>query len=139
MAIVQAACNSFKQELFEGLHQPEDEYRIALYTSEADLDADTTTYTTVGEVVGDGYTAGGEVLQGYTPGYASGVAWVDWTTDPTWAESSITARGAVIYNATRGNAAVAVLDFGEDVTSTNDTFTVTLPVPGAATAIVRIT
>lgn len=139
MAITQAACNSFKRQLFQGLHQPGDEYRLALYTSDADLNADTATYTATGEVSGAGYVAGGVALQGYEPGYASNVAWIDWTTDPTWEESTITARGALIYNATRSNAAVAVLDFGEDVSSTNDTFTVTLPAPGAATAIVRIT
>lgn len=139
MAITQAVCNSFKEELFEGIHGPADVYKIALYESTATLDATTTAYTTVGEVTGTGYTAGGVTLQGYTPGSASGVAWIDWTTDPSWANATITARGALIYNDTEvGKPAIAVLDFGADISSTNDTFTVTLPAAGASTSIIRI-
>lgn len=138
MAITQAVCNQFKEDLLAGVHQPADDYKIALYESTATLDAATTAYTVTGEVSGTGYTAGGVSLQGYTAGSGSNVAWVDWTTDPSWANATITARGALIYNATRTNAAVAVLDFGADISSTNDTFTVTLPAAGASTAIVRV-
>lgn len=139
MAITQAVCDSFKAELLEGLHDPSDDYKIALYTDSATLDASTTAYTTSGEVTGDGYTAGGVSLQGYTAGSGSGVAWIDWTTDPSWSDATITAAGALIYNATQtGDPALAVLDFGEDISSTADTFTVTMPAAGSSTAIIRI-
>ena len=138
MAITQAATNQLKADVLAGVHQPGDDYKIALFTSAATLGAATTAYSTTNEVSGTGYTAGGASLQGYTPGAASGVAWIDWATDPSWANATITARGALIYNATRANKALGVLDFGADISSTADTFTVTLPAAGATTAIIRI-
>lgn len=131
MAITTAVCNSYKQEAMQGVHQPADDYKLALYASSATLDATTTAYTATGEVTGTGYTAGGKSLTGFTSGLASGTAYIDFD-DPVWSAATITARGAIIYNATRSNAAVVVLDFGSDIISTAGDFTVTLPAPGAS-------
>jgi hypothetical protein len=138
MSITAAVTNSFKQELFAGVHVAGDTYKIALFTSAAALDKTTTAYAATNEVTGAGYTAGGQTLTGYTPGFASDTAWIDWSTDPSWASATFTARGALIYNATKGNKAVAVLDFGSDISATAGTFTVQLPAPAAATAVVRL-
>ena len=138
MTISAAVTNSYKQEILQGVHAAADVYKIALYTSAAALDATTTAYTATGEVSGTGYTAGGQNLQGFTVGGSGGTAWLDFTTDPSWANATITARGALIYNSSKGNKAVAVLDFGADISSTNGTFQVTLPAAAAATALVRV-
>ena len=137
MAITAAVCNSYKQEKFSGTHSSADTYKIALYTSTATLDATTTAYSATNEVSGTGYTAGGATLSGFTTGGSGNTAWLDFTTDPTWPASTITARGALIYNSSKSNKAVAVLSFGGDITSTADTFKVTLPVADAANALVR--
>lgn len=137
MAITTAICNSYKLELLQGIHEAADEYRIALYTAAVDLNKDTTAYSTTNEVVGTGYTAGGAVLAGFTTALSGDTAYIDWTTDPSWASSTITARGCLIYNATKANRAVAVYDFGANVSSTNGTFTAVLPAAGA-TAVIRI-
>lgn len=137
MPITTAGPNSFKQEILAGIHQAGDTYLIALYTSAATLSKATTVYTVAHEVVGAGYVAGGQVLAGYTPQLFADTAVVDWTS-PVWPGSTITARGALVYNASRGNRAVAVLDFGTDITSTAGPFTVSFPTPGAATSLVRV-
>lgn len=136
MAITQALCNSYKQEVLQGVHEAADTYKIALFTSAATLDKTTTAYSATNEVSGTGYSAGGVALSGYTTGLSGDTAYIDFA-DPSWAAASITARGAVIYNSSQSNKAVAVLDFGADFTSTAGTFTVVLPAAGA-TAIVRI-
>jgi hypothetical protein len=138
MAITACIPTQCKIDLLAGVHLAADVYKIALYTSAANLDATTTAYTASGEVVGAGYTATGINMVGYTPGSSGTTAWIDWTTDPSWATATITARGAMIYNSTRSNKAVAILDFGADITSTAGTFTVTLPAAAAGTAVVRI-
>lgn len=139
MAITAAFCNSFKQELLAMTpHTPADVYKMALFQSTAALSKATTAYSATGEVTGAGYIAGGATLTGFSPTLDTDTAVLDWTTDPTWPSSTITARGALIYNSSRANKAVAVLDFGADVTSTNGTFTVTLPAPTAAAGLVRI-
>lgn len=139
MAITAAVCNSFKQEILSGVHTNAHTYKIALFTSAATLGATTTTYAATNEVAnGNGYTTGGATLTGFTTSLDSGTAILDFTTDPTWAASSFTARGALIYNSSVSNKAVAVLDFGSDITSTSDTFTVTFPAAVAATGLVRI-
>lgn len=139
MAITAAICNSFKQELLAMTpHTAADVYKIALYTSAAALSKATTAYTATGEVSGTGYTAGGATLSGFAVTLDTDTAVLDWTTDPTWASSTITARGALIYNSSRTNKAVAVLDFGSDITSTAGTFTVQLPAATAAAGLVRI-
>lgn len=139
MAITQALCNSYKQEVLQGVHLAADVYKIALYTSTATLDKTTTVYAATNEVAnGNGYATGGLTMAGFTTGLSGDTAYIDFTTDPQWTAASITARGALIYNSTRANKAVAVLDFGADITSTNDNFTITLPAAGA-TALIRIT
>jgi hypothetical protein len=136
MAMYQGQTTSFKQELYEGVHDfLTDTFNIALYTNSASLSADTTVYTTTGEVVGTGYSAGGEVLTGVTVASADGVAYVNFSS-VTWNPASFTCRGALIYNASQGNKSVAVLDFGADKTATIS-FTVQMPTTGATTALIR--
>jgi hypothetical protein len=137
--ITQTLCNAFKLNLLKGLEDfdpaSSSVYKIALYDSTANLDANTTIYATTNEVVGSGYTAGGQTLTKVTPSLSGSTAIVTFD-NVTWNPASFTTRGALIYNATTG-AAVAVLNFGEDKTAVN-TFTVTFPVANANTAIIRI-
>lgn len=138
MPISQAMCSSFKQQILLGEHDMDtDVIKIALYTSAATLSAATTVYTTSNEVVGTGYTAGGNTLSGATVTLTGTTAFVDFS-DTSWTTATITARGALIYNSSKSNKAVAVLDFGADKTSTAGTFTVQFPVNDATNAIVRI-
>ena len=136
MTITTALCNSFKQEVLEGVHSSGDTYKIALYSSAATLGAATTAYSTTNEVSGTGYTAGGATLSGLLTGLSGSTAYMTFS-DPSWANASITARGCLIYNSSKSNKAVAAFDFGGDVTSTNGTFTVDLPAAGAS-ALIRI-
>jgi len=138
MAITQAMCTSFKEDLFQKEQDLDtDTIKIALYTSSATLDASTTAYTATNEVSGTGYTAGGETLTGATIGTSGTTAYVDFD-DPEWTSASFTARGALIYNdTTAGDNAIAVLDFGGDFTVSSGTFRIVFPAAGA-TAILRI-
>jgi hypothetical protein len=147
MNIAQTATTSFKVELPQGVHNfgptSPDTFKIALYTAAATLDASTAVYTTTGEVVGAGYTAGGNTLTiNVTPVAANnsaGVSTAYWSfANTTWAGATFTARGALIYNATENNKSVAVLDFGSDKTVSNTTFQIVFPTPDANSAIVRI-
>lgn len=137
MAITQTTCTSFKVELLTGTHDfSSDTFKIALYTGSATINADTTVYTTPNEVSAAGYTAGGNTLTVSTTPTSSGtIAYVSFS-NTSWS-SALTARGALIYNSSKSNKAVAVLDFGADKTSTS-TFTVTFPAADATSAIVRI-
>lgn len=141
MPITQAVCTSFKVELFRGIHDfrtTGDSFKIALYTSTATLDAATTAYTATNEVVGTGYTATGAVLTNVNPTSSGTTAFTDFA-DASWASSTITARGAMMYNDTEvGDPSVGVLDFGSDYTSTNGTFSVVFPAADASNAILRI-
>lgn len=141
MAITQAMCTSFKVELLQGVHNftasTGDTFKIALYTSSASLDATTTAYTTSNEVVGTGYTAGGNTLTNVTPTSSGTTAFTDFA-DTTWSTATITARGALIYNSTDSNKSVCVLDFGSDKTSTAGNFTIVFPTADASNAIIRI-
>jgi carbon monoxide dehydrogenase subunit G len=140
MAISQALCTSFKEELLEGIHDfttTGDTFKIALFTSAASLDASTTTYSTSNEVSGAGYTAGGNTLTNVNPTSSGTTAFIDFD-DTTWSSATITAAGALIYNSTNGDRAVAVLDFGGDKTSTNGDFTIQFPTADASNAIIRI-
>lgn len=138
MAITQAMCSSFKQELLGGIHDMDtDVLKIALFTSSATLGASTTTYSTTNEVVGAGYTAGGNTLAGATITLSGTTAFVDFS-DTTWSASSITARGALIYNSSKANRAIAVYDFGSDKTSSDADFVVQMPTADASNAVVRI-
>jgi hypothetical protein len=141
-------CTSFKVELFQGSHNfttgSGDTFKIALYTNSASFTAATTDYTATNEISGTGYTAGGGSLTiaASSPTSSGTTAWVDFT-DFTWSTSTITARGALIYNTTTGAGSgttdtVCVLDFGSDRTSTAGDFTVVFPTPDATNAIVRI-
>jgi hypothetical protein len=142
MAITNAFCNSLKSELMTGLHNftitTGNVFKIALYTSAATMDATTTVYAATNEAAGTGYTAGGNTLTNVTPVLSAGTAYTDFN-DSLWTISTITARGALIYNSTNGNRACAVLDFGADKISSAGDFTVVFPAPAAATAIIRIT
>ena len=120
--ITQSIATSYKSELLSGVHTSTDTYKIALYTSSATLGASTTAYSTSNEVAGTGYTAGGNTLVGFT---VSGTS-LDFTTDPVWSSATITARGALVYNASKSNKAVAIYDFGSDIASTNGDFTVSI-------------
>ena len=135
-------CTSFKKELLEAVHNFKnsggDTFKIALYTNSASFDATTTAYTTSNEVTGTNYTAGGNTLTRVDPTSSGTTAFTDFA-DTTWASSTITARGAMIYNDTAAvNPAVVILDFGSDKTSTNGDFTVVFPTADASNAIIRI-
>lgn len=139
MAITSAMCSSFKVESWRGLHNFDvagDQFKIALYTSAATLDASTTVYSATNEVVGAGYTAGGKDLTNVQP-VLDGTTAVGDFADTSWTTATITAAGALIYNSTNGDRAVAVISFGGDQSSTAGTFTVVFPVAAAATAIIR--
>lgn len=135
-------CTSFKKELLEAVHNFKNSggntFKIALYTNSASFTAATTAYTTSNEVSGTGYTAGGNTLTRIDPASSGTTAFTDFA-DTTWASSTITARGAMVYNDTAaGNPAVVILDFGSDKTSTNGDFTVVFPTADATNAIIRI-
>jgi len=156
MAISQAMCTSFKAELMLAVHDfrdaSGDTFKLALYTSSASIDANTTAYTASGESSGTNYTAGGQALtnSGVTAtntNATAGTGFADFD-DETFSNVTVTARGALIYNSTPSangtanttltNAAVCVLDFGADKTSTDGDFTVIFPTADAANAIIRI-
>jgi hypothetical protein len=137
--ITQTQTTSFKQELYEGVHNLlVDTIKIALYTSAADLGADTASYTAAGEVTGTGYVAGGITLTGATVQSSGNTAFVSFN-DASWPGATFTCRGALIYNSSKANRSVAVLNFGADRTVTNNTFTVTFPANTATSAIIRST
>jgi hypothetical protein len=136
MSIVQTQTTSFKKELYQGIHDLlTDEIRIALYTGFADLNADTTVYSSANEITGTGYTATGEVMLGVTVQSSGNTAYVSFA-NVTWNPAAFTARCALIYNATKGNKSIAVLDFGSDKTATN-TFTITMPANTPTAALIR--
>lgn len=135
--ITQAVVSSFLLEILQGVHTPQDTYRFALYTDAAQLTEATRVYVTRHEVVGAGYHAGGLTLSGYTSKLEGGVAFLDWD-DPVWYNSTIAARAGLIYNYSKQNRAVAVLDLGKTYVSTNGSFTVTLPEANALDALIRI-
>ena len=133
-----AFCTSAKVGFLTGTYTPlTHTMKIALYTNLATLDATTTAYSATNEVVGTGYTAGGNTLTGNAISYGGTTAWLTFS-DSSWTTATITARGALIYDSSASNAAIAVLDFGADKTSTAGTFTVQMPVAAASTALIRI-
>jgi len=141
MAIAQAVANSFKKEILEGIHDLEsggDTFKLALYDSSANLSAATTSFTTGGEVGDSGqYTSGGSALTGQTTSLDTGVAIVDFA-ELSFTGVTLTARGALIYNLSESNKAVAVLNFGGDKTATAGTFTIQFPAFNSSSAILRI-
>jgi len=148
MAIVQTQTTSFKVDLLNGIHNfgtgvvraatTADTFKIALYTSDADLSASTTAYNASNEASGTGYTAGGNTLTvSQVPTSTDTTAFLSFS--PTsWASSTISARGALIYNSTQSDKAVAVLDFGDTKTTTNQTLTIEFPTADSSSAIIRI-
>jgi hypothetical protein len=144
MAITQAVCNSFKSEVLQEGHQIKtDTLKIALFTSVASLSAGTAAYSTSNEVVSSGgYAPGGGTLTGVTislgaTSAAGGTAIIDFA-DISFTSTTFSARGALIYNSSNSNKAIAVLDFGTDKVSTNGTFTISFPAAAAATAIITL-
>ena len=148
MAISQALATSFKVQLLTATHNfgtapirattAADTFKIALYTSSATLDASTTVYTTSNEVTGTGYTAGGNTLAiSVTPTSTGTTAYLSFS-NTTWLASTIPARGALIYNSTQGNAAVAIFDFGSDKSTTAGDFTIVFPAANSTNAVIRI-
>lgn len=148
MPIIQSMTTSFKREILNGVHAfgttvvrattAADTFKLALYTSIANLSSATTVYTTSGEVAaGGGYSTGGVTLTTIAPTSSGTTAFLTFN-DVTIAASTITARGALIYNSTQANRAVAALDFGADKSSSNGNFTIQFPAATATSAILRI-
>jgi hypothetical protein len=141
MAITQGMATSFKVQLLNGQQNfSANTFKLALYTSSASLDENTTAYTATNEVPSTGnYSAGGNTLSvSVTPTNTGNVAFISFS-NTSWANATITANGALIYNSSVSNAAVAVLAFGGDKTSTNGTFAVNFPTADATNAIIRLT
>ena len=147
MTISQTATTSFKVEALQAVHNfgptLPDTFKIALYTASASIGPTTTVYTATGEISGAGYTTTGQDLViSISPTYGNNANNVPTAfasfANATWPNGTFTARGALIYNASKGNKSVAVLDFGSDKIVANDTFTVIFPTPDANNAIVRI-
>ena len=146
MAITQAMCTSFKDQILEAVHDFRasggDTFNLALYTSTATLGEATTAYSATNEVGNSGtYAAGGGALTNVNPTTSGTTAFTDFS-DLSFTSATITARGALIYNTTPThtytNPSVVVLDFGSDKTSTSGTFTIQFPTFNATDAIIRI-
>jgi len=151
VALSQTLTTSFKVEILDGIHNfgvgvvrastAADTFKIALYSTLATLNSTTTVYTATDEITGTGYVAGGNTLvisQAPTSTNTETVAWLNFS-DTSWSSASFSADGALIYNSTQGNKAVAVLNFGSTKTATAQTFTVTFPASTSDAAIIRIT
>lgn len=140
MAITQAICSTFKYELLGAEHNFKasggNTFKIALYTSAASLDSTTTAYTTTSEVSasGTGYTAGGKTLTNLGITQSGTISYIDFS-DVTWTTATFTAAGALIYDTTSSNKAVAVFSFGGNFTSTNGDFSVIFPAATSTTAV----
>jgi len=133
--IVQTQTTSFKAELYQGTHNLlSDTLKMALYTSFANLNADTTVYTTTGEITGTGYTAGGNLVTGATVNTSGYTAYVSFN-NVIWTNSSLMARCALLYNVSKGNKSICVIDFGSDKSQVN--FTVTMPANTSTSALIR--
>jgi hypothetical protein len=147
MAVQQTTTTSFRVELLQAVHNfgptSPNTFKIALYTASANIGASTTVYTTSNEIVGTGYTAGGNTLVISTSptfgdnSVGSPTAFISFS-NTSWTNATFTCRGALIYNSTQSNKSVAVLDFGADKTVSNDTFQIVFPTSNANSAIVRI-
>ena len=144
MAITSAICTSFKQELLVGTHNftatTGNTFKIALFTSSATLGAGTTAFATTNEITnssGTAYTSGGATLTNITPTTDSTTAICDFT-DVSFTSASFTANGALIYNSSQSNKAVAVIAFGGDKTVSSGTFTIQFPTADATNAIIRL-
>jgi len=140
MTIRQGLTTSFKLDMLNGTQNvASDSLKIALYTAFADINENTTAYSDTNEITGTGYTAGGQALSNVTiQSTSNGIVFVSFS-NPAWNPAQFTVRGALIYNASKSNASIAVLDFGSDKTQAgNSTFTITLPPDTASSALIRI-
>lgn len=135
--IVQTITTSFKQDILKGLQDLDtDVLRMALYTANADLNQNTTVYTTNGEVSGTNYTAGGNICQNVTILTSGNIVYVNFD-NVVWTNVSFTCRGALIYNQTKGGKSIAILNFGSDKKA-GPNFTVTLPANTPTSALIRV-
>jgi hypothetical protein len=131
--------NSFKEQLLLGQHDLEtDTLKVALYTSSAVLGPGTLVYTTAAEVSGPGYVAGGEILVNVSVNQSNGIAYASFD-NPTWIAATFSTRGALIYNASKANKSIAVLNFGIDQTMLSQSFQIQLPPNNPDAALIRIT
>lgn len=138
MAITQTWTTSFKRQVLLGEHDLDtDVLKIALYTDLADLGPNTTVYSSTAEVSGAGYSSGGLTLTNVTVSQGEGIAYVDFD-DPIWAGSSFTTRGALIYNTSKSNKAIFVLDFGKNQTMVNETFRIIMPANNPTFALIKL-
>lgn len=137
MALSQGVTDSFLQEILQGVHLSGDTYKIALYSSAATMGKTTTVYSSTNEITGTGYSAGGATLSGFAVSFDTGKIILDFS-DVSWTTSTITARGALIYNSSRSNKSVMVIDFGADKVSTAGTFAIVFPAAAAATGLIRL-
>lgn len=142
MAIVQTPCTSFKQELAQGVHNFSavggDAFKLALYTSAATLGATTTVYTTTGEASGTGYSAGGIALTNVGVNTSGVIAYLSFVSPAVFTGVTLTCRGALIYNSSKSNKAVCVLDFGDDISALGQNLNITFPPVNLTSAIIRI-
>ena len=142
MSILQTVTTSCKIQLLQAVHNfgptSPNTFKIALYTAAANLNASTTVYDTSNEITGTGYTAGGNTLTGASVNLdtATGVVYVSFS-NTSWSNASFTCRGALIYNTSKSNKSVAVLDFGSDKIVTSGTFTITFPANTSTSAVIR--
>ena len=136
--IISGLCATAKRDFIMGVHQPHDHYKVALYSSMANLSPATEFYTTHGEITGQGYERGGMPLRGYKCVIDGTIAVMGWTEDPVWRNASISAHGALFYNSSKQNRALVVVDFGQVIASTFGDYRLRLPPVAADTAIVRI-
>lgn len=139
--LIQCITNSFRSEMLQGIHDlSTDTLKLALYTGSANLYPTTTAYTATGEVSATGYTAGGVILTGVTittgPANTTQPSVVYVTFNNPVFNAALTARGGLIYNTSKANRSIAILDFGSDKTSTS-TFTIQLPAASPTTALLR--
>ena len=139
MAITQAVCNSFKQELLQGLHDLDGHtLKLALYTSSATLGPTTTAFSTTNESSGTNYTSGGATIANVAVAVSGTVAYVDFD-DVSFSSATISdAAGALIYNSSASDRAIAVIDFGSTKSVSSGTLTISLPSASASTALIRI-
>lgn len=138
MAVIAGLTNSFKKEILEGVHDlSANTLKIALFTDDADLTPGTTAYSTGNEVTSTNYTAGGNTLEGNVINQSGSTVYVDFD-DTDWSSVSFSVRGALIYNSSKSDKSVAVLDFGLSIDASSSTFTVKFPTADVNDAIIRI-
>lgn len=136
MSILQTQTTSFKAELYQAIHNlTTDTLKIALYTADADLNETTTAYSSTNEITGTGYVAGGQTLTNVAVSSSGFTAWVSFD-NPEWDPAAFTARCALIYNSSKANRSIAVLDFGSDKTTATK-FTIVMPANSATAALIR--